>query len=197
MNRQVVCVTLCCVHLLVLSISTYIASGNIRTILMTGWICSITGLLAGLTALMCEKRLLAAVTLVTPAIAIALLVMEGAFWDLGPEKAAIPFGLAFLINQTLTSLTVLWELRRWIIGRTSRWSQVNIRTLMVLMASVSIFFAVLRVLIEIQHNWLMIAALILLGVTFVGLSLFLYVAIGNHLRSLLASKRTRLAEEVF
>ena len=197
MNRQTVCVTLCCLHLLILAVSTYIASANIRTILITGWICSISGLLAGLTALMCEKRLLANAALLTPVMAVTLYVLEGVYWDMGPDKAAVPFGIVFLVNQSITSLIVLLELNRWQFGGVSGWSQVNLRTMMVLMASFSVYFAVLRVLLETKHNWLMVVALILLGVTFVGLSLFVYFAGGNRLKSWMETRRMRLAEEAF
>lgn len=196
MNRQTVCVTLCCLHLLALAISTYMAATNIRTILISGWICSSIGLLAGLTALMCEKRLLAIAALLTPVIAVTLYVLEGVYWDMGPDKAAVPFGIVFLVNQSITSLIILLELNRWQFGGVSGWSRINLRTMMVLMASFSIYFAVLRVLLETKHNWLMFVALVLLGATFVGLSLFVYFASLNRLSRWMETRRARLAEEV-
>jgi hypothetical protein len=195
MNRHVVCVALCCIHLLVLAVSTYIAATDIRSVMKTGWLCSISGLLLGLTALMCERRLLAYVGLLTPAIAVSLFVLEGVFWDVGPAKAALPFGMVLVVNQFLSTVIILNESRRWVNGGSFGLRQLSIRMLMVSMVSFSVFFSVLRILLERHHNWMMGIALGLLGIAFVGLSLIGYVAVSQRLRNWWIRKDLALAEE--
>ncbi len=56
---RILCITLCTVHVLVLAICTYIAAIEIESIVVTGWICSITGIATGIAATKFKKPLLA------------------------------------------------------------------------------------------------------------------------------------------
>jgi len=179
MKRQT-CITLCSIHLLALAISTYIAAIRIESILVTGWICSATGVALGISANVCKRSLLAAVGYLTPIIAVILVFLENFIFHLGPGRAALPFCIVFIFNQVFATLTILVQLNLLIAPAGWRARQVTIKTLMVSMVSFSVFFAVARHLLKLQHNWLMAVALGLLGLTFVGLSLSLYSAIANR-----------------
>ncbi len=179
MKRQT-CITLSSIHLLALAICTYIAAIEIESILVTGCICSLTGIATGISAIICKRPLLAAAGFLTPIIAVVLYVLEAFFLHLGPGDAALPFCIVFIINQVIATLMILVQLNILIAPAGWRTKQITIRTLMVSMVSFSVFFAIARHLLKLQHNWLMAVALGLLGLTFVGLTVSLYSAIANR-----------------
>ena len=178
--KRGLCIALSSIHLLALAVCTYIAAGQIETILATGWICFATGLAAGISASVCKRPLLAAAGFLTPILAVALTVLESMFLHLGPGDAALPFCIIFIINQVFVTLATLVELNLMTAPAGARGRQITIRTLIVSTASFSVFFAVARQLLERQHDWMMAMALGLLGLTSVGLTVSLYTAITNR-----------------
>jgi hypothetical protein len=178
MKRQT-CVVLSSIHLLTLAICTYVAAIDITSILVSGWICSITGFAAGISALRCKRLLLAIVGFLTPCIAVILFNIEVAFLHLGPRRAAFPFTVVFIVNQVVGTIIVLVHLNIFIGPEGASAKQVTLKTLMIAMVSFSLFFAMARHLLERQHDWLMHLALGLLGLTFVGLTVTLFAAIGK------------------
>ena len=183
MLKRYVCITFCSIHLLTLAVCTYIAANRIESILVTGWICSASGFALGVSAIVAQRYLLAAVGFLTPIIAVVLFVLEVKFLHLGPGRAALPFCIVFIVNQVLTTLVVLVQLSKIASPPETRTLQITIKTLIVSMVSFSIFFALTRYLLQRQHNWLMAVALGLLGLTFVGLTVVLYTAVSARARS--------------
>ena len=87
--RRHTCIALCSLHLLALAVCTYIAAIEIESILVTGWICSATGIAMGISTLACKRPLLAAAGFLTPLIAAILFVLEAFLLELGPRRAAL------------------------------------------------------------------------------------------------------------
>ena len=179
MKRQI-CITLSGIHLLALAVCTYIAAIEIKSIIVTGLICSVTGIATGISASISKRFLLAAAGFLTPSIAVTLFVLENFFLDLGPGGAALPFCVVFIVNQVIATLIILVQLNILVAPATALAKQITIKTLMVSMVSFSVFFAVARHLLAREHDWLMALALGLLGLTFVGLTVALYIAIVNR-----------------
>jgi hypothetical protein len=185
--KQRTCIALCSLHLLALAVCTYIAAIEIETILVTGWICSATGLAMGISAIACKKPVLAAAGFLTPIIAVVLFVLETAFLHLGPRNAALPFCIVFIVNQVLATVVILVQLRMFTAPPGTRATQIALKTLMVSMVSFSVFFAIARRLLEREHDWLMALALGLLGLASVGLSVVLYSAIVDRSKAQIAA----------
>lgn len=178
--KRKICIALSCVHLSALAICTYIAAIKIESILVTGWICSITGIAMSASAIAYKKPVLATAGCLTPIIAVILFALEASVLNLGPRRAALPFCIVFIINQLIATLTILIQLHILIAPPGARVRQLTIKTLMVYVASFSVFFAIAKHLLNRQHDWLMALALSLLGLTSVGLSVALYTAIANR-----------------
>jgi hypothetical protein len=179
MRRQI-CIATSSLHVLALAICTYIAAIEIESIIFTGLICSLTGLAAGIAALRYRRFWLAAAGFLTLIIAMLLFILEAFFLELGPEVAALPFCIIFIVNQTVATLIILVELNALLATSGTPGWQISMKTLVIVMISSSVFFAVVRHLLERPHNGLMVAALSLLGVTFVGLSAALHTAYANR-----------------
>ena len=167
------------VHVLGLAVCTYLAAIEIETILVTGVLCSSTGVLASLFSFAYRKPLLGATALLTPILAVVLFLLE-AVLNLGPSRAAMPFCICFLINQVVCTLVVLTQLNLWMAGSGANRQQVTIRMLLVCSAGFAVFFAVTNQLLDQEHDWLMSVALGLLGLTFVGLTVVFYRAYANR-----------------
>jgi hypothetical protein len=178
--KRSLCIALSSIHLLALAISTYIASITIQTILLTGWICSVTGIAAGSVAYRSSNRHLAFVSFLTPIVAIVLWILEGLILNLGPMRAAIPFSIVIVLNQLISTIWILAELGLLVEPGRNRVRQVTIRTLLASMVGFSVFFAVARNVLHREHNWRMALALGLLGITLVGLSIVLFSAFANR-----------------
>lgn len=167
--RQTSLVVFSIAHLLLLAISTYVATFHIETITVSGFICSISGLVLAVVALRRHRHALAAIALLTPVTALVLFLLEAFFLHLGPGRAAFPFAIVFLINQTITTLVVLVELQ-FSLARSNRLlRQVTLRTLLASMTTFCLFFTLARYLLEWDHNWRMGTALGLLELTVVGI----------------------------
>ena len=167
--KKRILVVFCVVHVVALAVSTYLASIQIETILVSGFVCSATGLLLAITAMMRGRRLLAIAAGMTPLLALTLFVAEVNFLKLGPQGAALPFCIAFLINQTITTSVIIIELHLLLANQTSRRWQVTLKTLLVLMTGFAICSGGAHFLLKQEHTVLMLLALGLLGLTFVGL----------------------------
>jgi hypothetical protein len=174
------CIRLSSIHLLALAICTYLAASDIKSILITGWICSTTGIATGISAIKCKRPILAAAGFLTPTIAVILFVLEALLLQLGPGRVALVFCIVFIINQVIATLTILVQLNILIAPAGARGKQITMRTLMVAMVSFSVFFAIARHLLERKHDWLMSLALGLLGLTFVGITVAVYTAATNR-----------------
>lgn len=157
------------VHVLTLAISTYIASRDIETILVSGWIGSITGLMLAIVAAHRSRFLLATAAALTPLIAVTLVVLESSFLHLGPARAATPFCIIFVINQAITTTAILVELHLQLSPPGKTRLQVTLKTLMVLMTALALSSGVAHFLLQQGHNVMMIIALGLLGLTVVGI----------------------------
>lgn len=158
-------------HVLTLAVCTYLAATEIRTILTTGLICSMTGFFAAVIALGCRRWLLAGVLALTPALAVVLFLLEAFVLRLGPQDAAFPFCIVFVVNQAISTVIILAQLHIQAVGDAARPLQITIRILMVSMVAFSVFFAVARVLLAKEHSGLMFVALGLAGLTLVGLTI--------------------------
>lgn len=179
MNRKI-CIAACVIHLSAMAVSTYIASIKIETILATGFLCSFTGLIAGIAALACKRPILALPGLMVPVLAVMLFVLEACFLNLGPGRAAMPFGIIFLFNQSITTPTILVQLSLLCAPAAAAPRQIALRTLLVAMTSFAVFFGIARHLLSRPHDWLMASALGLLGLTFVGLCVLACSVIANR-----------------
>lgn len=175
-----ICVGFSSFHVFALAICTYIAALSIETISGTAWVCSATGLAMGVYAMAHKRFLLGCAGFLTPILAIVLFILEAFILNLGPRRAALPFGIIFIINQVITTLITLIQLSILNEPSKTRTKQITIRTLLVAITSFAVFFAVTKHLLKREHNWLMATALGLLGLTFVGLSLVVYSAFTNR-----------------
>ncbi|WP_145247070.1 hypothetical protein [Aeoliella mucimassa] len=108
--------------------------------------------------------------MMTPVIAVSLFVLEAMFLHLGPNRAAYPFCIVFIVNQTITTIVLLIELNLLLQPSGQPRFQVTLKTLLVLMTSFALFSGVARFLLRREHNWIMLVALGLLGLTLVGLA---------------------------
>ena len=178
MTRTIVS-ALCLTHILAFAVCTYIAALSIETILITGWICSATGVLAGTASLVIKERGLAAVSFLTPIIAVVLTLLEALILNLGPRGAALPFCVVFIVVQLVTTLV---SFRSFRFGPDAK--RISIRTMLIATAAFSIVFAVARQLLQREHNVLMLIALSLAGLTFVGTVL----TINNWISSIVAQR---------
>jgi hypothetical protein len=185
--KQHICVTLGSIHLLGLAICTYIAAIEIQTIEATGLICSIAGVALGISAIKCRRPILAAAGFSTPIMAVTLLVLEAFFLKLGPNRAALPFCIVFIVNQVIATLTILIQLNIVFAPPGVRRKQITIKTLLVCMASFSVFMTIAKSLLVREHDWMMALALGLLGLTFVGLTVALYTAFTNRDKARIAT----------
>lgn len=178
--NQKICIAACVLHLSAMAVCTYIAAIEIRTILFTGWLCSLTGLTAAIAALASKRPILAIPGLTVPVIAVILFVLECFFLELGPDRAAKPFGIVFIVNQAITTPTILVNLNILCAPAAALPRQIALRTLLVAMTSFAVFFGAARQLLARPHDWLMASALGLLGLTFVGLCVLANSAIANR-----------------
>ncbi|RCS43237.1 hypothetical protein DTL42_18950 [Bremerella cremea] len=171
-------ILLACVHLLAMGCSTYVASLQIKTILVGGPICSVTGIAAGISALYLRRLILAMACFAAPLLAITLFIAEAIFLKMGPDRAAQPFMIIFLLNQAISLPIILLQLRQIINQSGSERKQISLRALMVTTAIFAAVFALLRFLQEnAEHGMLRLIALILLGLTIGGEGLFAYYAL--------------------
>ena len=169
MNKQVVVAVLCIVHILAFTICTYIAAIDIETILVTGWICFATGLVAGISATVARELSLAWAAFLAPIVAFVLVFLEVGVLHLGPNRAALPFCIVFFVTQLATTLGSFRSIR---FGSNSK--QISLSLMLVTTAAFSVVFSVARFLLQREHNILMLIALSMAGLTFVGIVLTVY-----------------------
>lgn len=132
------------IHLMGLSIATLIASIEIHSILISGWMCSCSGIIAGVFAALARRWRSFVILMMTPVMAICLVVLES-FMLLGPNRAAVPFSIVFLVHQTISSVLLISDFHRYSVETVDRLSgKFTIRTLLVLMVLVAVFFSVFR-----------------------------------------------------
>jgi hypothetical protein len=185
------CLILCSIHLLVLAISTYIAAYEIESILVSGIVCSITGLVAALFARRTGRLLLVWACAMTPIMAVIMTALEALVLHLGPMGAAEPFSIVFIINQLISTLVILIELNILTSSSGNVRTQITLQTLMIAMAGFGVFFGVTKLLSRFEHHWRMSLALGLLGLAFVGLCSLWY----SVLKSKCVEGSLPLAEE--
>lgn len=172
-----VCLITASIHLLAMAVSTYVAAYEIRTILVSGVICSLTGMVAGGMALATRRYLLALGSSIAPGLAGTLFVLESFYWNWGPQRAADPFMMIFLAHQVVTMPLILVQLRLLYRHPESSQTQLTLRMVMLTVALFATIFSLSRVLLEMQeHSWLMAIALGFLGATLVGLAAVVYSA---------------------
>ncbi|MEQ1824740.1 MAG: hypothetical protein ABL921_02295 [Pirellula sp.] len=181
-----VCAVLASIHLITVAVCTYIAAIEIESIIVTGWICAATGLASGIAAFMAKKKSLAFALFLTPILAIILFVLEAFFLHLGPQRAALPFCIVFIVNQFSTVVATLVEMNRDLWHK----SQVSIGALLSCTFFCALFSALVRFLLERKHNAMMIVALGMAGLTLVGLALSIY----NVIVSSRANRHRKLAD---
>lgn len=178
MAKVIVGIVLSCLHLLAMAIATYVASIQIETILASGPICSVTGIMAGMAAIFLGRPILAVACFAAPLLAVTLFIAEAFFLNWGPGGAAQPFTMIFLLNQAISLPIILLQLRQVINRARLERKQISLRALMVTTAIFAAVFALLRFLQEhAAHGTLMLLALILLGLTVGGEGLFAYYAL--------------------
>ncbi len=181
--KQLVATTLCIVHILALAICTYIAALDIHSILFTGWLCSATGCIAGIASLVSRNRAVAIAAFLTPVVAITLAVLEVFLLKLGPETAALPFSIIFIVMQLITNLI---SFRSFSVNAESKeiTKQISIKAMLLVTVASSMFFAVVRHLLHQEHDTMMLIALTLAGLTFVGVVLTIYNLICSRVRQI-------------
>ncbi len=180
-------------HVMTLAVCTYIAAHEIETILVTGWICSFTGILVLVIGWRRRNRWLMLVGCSTPLLAISLFLLEAFVLQWGPHKAAQPFGTVFIIQQVIASVVTLVQINLFVRDEATRSTPLTIQTLLVLTVSFSVFFAAAKQLLAQEHNWIMYMSLGLMGLTFVGLTMAGYRAWETK-RQLATSIATEQAE---
>lgn len=172
--KQFIAHFFCIIHVLAFAICTYIAALEIESILITGWICSATGIAAGVAALVARNRAIAVACFLTPVLAITLTILEIAVLELGPGRAALPFSIIFVITQLITNLIVFHSLSRVQRESSTEPLQISIKTMLVLTLAFAICFAIARKLLQFKHDTMMVIALALAGLTFIGVVLTVY-----------------------
>ena len=183
---------LCSIHLLALAIGTYCAAYQIKSILISGLICSITGIVTAIVAAKIPRPILACACAATPVMALVMFLLETLVLHLGPRDAAEPFSIVFLINQIFSTLVILVELNILCSPSGKLATQVTLQTLLIAMAGFGVFFAVAKFLSQLHHHWRMSLALGLLGLAFVGLCSLWY----SVLRPQRSEEMLPLAEEI-
>jgi hypothetical protein len=163
------CLILCSIHLLVLAIGTYVAAYEIESILVSGVVCSITGIVAAISARRTGRPLLALAAAATPVMAVVMTGLEALVLQLGPSDAAEPFSIVFIVNQLISTLVILVELNILTSPSGKMTTQITLQTLMIAMGGFGVFFGVAKLLSRLHHHWRMSLALALLGLAFVGL----------------------------
>ncbi len=159
------------IHLLGLSIATLIATVEIHSILISGWICSCSGIIAGVFAAWARRWRSFVTLMMTPILAICLVIVEF-FLSLGPDRAGIPFSIVFLMHQTISSILLISDLRRNGVEAADELSgRFTIRTLLVIMVIVAVFFSIWRLAIQTDNAACIGMALLLVGLNSVGIAL--------------------------
>lgn len=159
--RNTICIAFSILHILALSVSTLIATAKIESILVTGIVCSLTGIAAGIASFYVRRFGMGIIALNTFAIAVALFILEAYFLHMGPQKAALPFSIVFLVNQILTNVILIRGIHQIAtVGEAVR-STFTIRLLLVAMTAVAIGCAIAKSLPREGHLMPMILATIL------------------------------------
>ncbi len=167
--KQILARALCIIHVLAFAVSTYIAAVDIESILVSGWICSATGLFAGIASLIAGKSALSVVSFLTPVVAITLTLLEASILQLGPSLAALPFCIIFIIVQLTTNLVTFCSINEGVSSK-----QISIKTMLIATFAFAVVFAIVRYLLQREHNTIMLIALTLAGLTFVGIVLSIH-----------------------
>ena len=123
-------------------------------------------MIAGIASLIARERAIAAVSFLTPIVALVLTVVEVSVLNLGAGRAALPFCVVFIIVQIVTTLI---SFRSFSFGSDSK--QISIRTMLLATVAFSIVFAIARKLLQREHDVVMLIALTMAGLTFVGIVL--------------------------
>ena len=132
------------IHLVAMSLSTLIAAVDITSIITTGWICSFTGMVAAWHYFRNANWLAFLACASTIVIALVLVALESTYLRLGPTRAALPFSLVFLVNQSITSMVLLYNIHADISGNTTSSSTFTIRSIMFVMVITAIACAVTK-----------------------------------------------------
>ena len=164
---------LCILHMLVFAACTYVAAINIESVLFTGWVCSATGLAAGVASMAAGNRAISLVSFLTPAVAVTLTYLEMYVLQLGPVSAALPFCVLFIVLQLITNVVSFQHIGLKKDGQ-SAGKQISIKSMLIVTLASALFFAVCRQLLRREHNVLMWIALTLAGLTFVGVVMAMY-----------------------
>jgi hypothetical protein len=174
---RITCIVLCCVHLLTLAVCTYLAAWEIRSILTTGCICSLTGGACGIAGRRCGRPEIAVGGFLTIGVAITLFLLESLFLNLGADRALYPFCIVFFINSLISTLTILVGIRLLLAPAESLKLQLSLGSLLVSMITFAIFCGIAKQTITWDQNGLMAIDLGLLGVCVVGLSTTLFMSL--------------------
>ena len=159
--------------MLVFSACTYVAAINIESILFTGWVCSATGLAAGVASMAAGNRAISLVSFLTPAVAVTLTYLEMYVLQLGRVSAALPFCVLFIVLQLITNVVSFQHIGLKKDGQ-SAGKQISIKSMLIVTLASALFFAVGRQLLRREHSVLMWIALTLAGLTFVGVVMAIY-----------------------
>ena len=167
-KRDKICIALSMLHILALSVSTLIATVYIESILVTGFICSLTGMASGIASFSVRRFQMGTISLSTIGIAIVLVILESSLLHLGPQRAALPFSIVFLANQIITNFVLIRGMHQLASRGDTHSTTFTIRSLLFVMTSVAIACAVAKTLPSGEAP--MILAAILCSVTVAALA---------------------------
>lgn len=182
---QKCCTVLSILHLVALSIATLVASFVVESILWTGIFCMLVALVAFVCSLIASRYWLTAISLCTLAVGAFFIVFELILFMFGgPEKAALPLCLLFLVVQGLAIFATVSDLRSRPQNEPRRIQQISLRELIIATALFAISFGVMENFpthlvphisdwsVAFKHTWLVSLCLAMFLLTLFGLLSF-------------------------
>jgi len=110
--KQKLCTIAAILHMLCVAVGTLVAGFVIESILGTGAAAMVVAVITLVLSLICRRYLIALACTSTILVGVAFIVGELMFFLLGgPEKAALPLCIMFLLVELITILLTLYDLR--------------------------------------------------------------------------------------
>ncbi len=158
---------LICLYVLATSFSTLAAVIEIETILVTGVICSFTGIVAGISALMKSETREVIAAWSIPAMALLLFFLESQLLHLGPKKAAMPFSILFILNQAIANYILLRCVTKHARTAGSGLPSFGIQSILFMTAVMALGLAFVQAFFPAANSLMVFLALVIVGITII------------------------------
>jgi len=175
------CTILSTTHLLLISLTTVVAAFVIESIIGTGPACMLVALVALISSAFARRYWLTATSLCTLAVGIFFIVYELMFWGFGgPEKAALPLCVLFLVAQAFAIFGTVADLNQRLHSAGLAINQISIKQMLVASALFAISFSIMEYFptelvpsisdwsVAFQHSWLVSLAFAMFFLTVCG-----------------------------